>query len=372
MIPVTKPFFPPIKDYEDFLKKIWAEKWITNNGIFVRRFEDEIKKYLKLKNFVYVSNGTTALQMAIKSLRLFGDIITTPFSFVATASSIAWEGCRPILVDIDPETFNLDPSKIEATITSKTTAILATHVFGNPCNVEAIEKIAKQHKLKVIYDAAHCFGTQYKGESILNYGDISIISFHATKLFHTGEGGGLVTAAPQTNKILQLMRNFGINETNGHYDELGINGKNSELHAALGLANLKWINEILKRRQEQWKAYDLHINHPTLQKIKITPETDYNYSYYPLLFESESQLLECVKHFQDNHIFPRRYFYPPLTQLPYMDKFHTPIAEDVSHRILCLPIYHDLEFHEILAIAQHLKEDRRKLTLAFGKYKVQK
>jgi dTDP-4-amino-4,6-dideoxygalactose transaminase len=209
MIPVTKPFLPTEKEFKAYVKSIWERQWLTNNGPLVNALELKLKEYLGLDHLLYVTNGTVALQLAIKALDLSGEIITTPFSFVATTSSIVWQGCQPVFVDIDAETFNIDPGKIEAAITPKTSAILATHVFGNPCDIDAIKKIADKHGLKVIYDAAHCFGTRYKNKSVFDYGDISVTSFHATKLFHTIEGGAVFTKRPDLLKKMAIMRNFG-------------------------------------------------------------------------------------------------------------------------------------------------------------------
>jgi dTDP-4-amino-4,6-dideoxygalactose transaminase len=239
MIPVTKPFSPPIAEYTKLLEGVWERHWFTNNGPLVNELELQLKTYLNLPHLLFLNNGTIALQIAIKALELKGDIITTPFSYVATTSSIVWEGCNPVFVDIDPQTLNIDPTKIEAAIKPNTTAILATHVYGNPCDIDAIQKIADKYKLKVIYDAAHCFGTLYKGKSVFAYGDISTTSFHSTKLFHTVEGGAVFTMNPDLLKKLSYLRNFG-HEGPEHFAEVGINGKNSEFHAAMGLCNLKY------------------------------------------------------------------------------------------------------------------------------------
>lgn len=234
MIPVTKPFLPKQADFKSYVSSIWARQWLTNNGPLVNELEIKLQQYLALPHLLYVTNGTIALQLAIQALEIKGEVITTPFSFVATTSSIVWQGCKPVFVDIDEETLNIDPDKIEAAITPRTTAILATHVFGNPCDIDAIDRIAKKHNLKVVYDAAHCFGTQYKGKSIFAYGDVSTTSFHATKLFHTIEGGAVFTQNPDILKRMALMRNFGYSGVDT-FSELGTNAKNSEFHAAMGL-----------------------------------------------------------------------------------------------------------------------------------------
>lgn len=243
MIPVTKPFLPPIDQLHQYLEGVWKRQWLTNMGPLASDLEMRLKDHLELKHLLFVTNGTVALQMAIKALGLQGEIITTPFSFVATTSSIVWENCKPIFVDIDSQTLNIDPSKIEAAITERTSAILATHVYGNPCDVEAIDKIAKRYNLRVIYDGAHAFGVTINNKSIFEYGDISTCSLHATKLYHSVEGGLIVTKDSQLLKRLAYIRNFGIS---GHdsFAELGLNGKNSELHAAVGLINLGYIQDI--------------------------------------------------------------------------------------------------------------------------------
>jgi dTDP-4-amino-4,6-dideoxygalactose transaminase len=249
MIPVTKPFLPPLEEYSKLVEDIWQRQWLTNNGPLVNELELKLKDYLNIDHLLFVSNGTIALQLAIKALGLSGEIITTPFSYVATTSSIVWEGCKPIFVDIDEKSLNIDPKKIEQAITQETTAILATHVYGNPCDIDAIDAIAEKHDLKVIYDAAHCFGTTYKNKSIFLYGDISTTSFHATKLFHTTEGGAVFTKDPELLKIMSYMRNFG-HDGPEKFQGLGINAKNSEFHAAMGLVNLKHIPAILDKRKE--------------------------------------------------------------------------------------------------------------------------
>ena len=346
MIPVTKPFLPPIDEYNAYLDGIWQRNWLTNNGPLVNELELKLKRYLDVKHFLFVSNGTVAIQIAIKALDLKGEIITTPFSFVATTSCIAWEGCRPVFVDIDPDTFNIDPTKIEAAITDKTSAILATHVFGNPCDIEAIDRIAKKYKLKVIYDAAHCFGSLYNGKSVFNFGDISTTSFHATKLYHTGEGGGVFTTDPEILKKMAFLRNFGYNGPED-FAEVGINGKNSELHAALGLANLRYIEDILDSRRKQSKYYRQWLKHPEIEGVKFQKNGQVNYSYLPVLFKNEEILTKVVKELNANRIFPRRYFYPSLNTIGIYKGQSLSVSENVSQRILCLPLYVGLSDEEI-------------------------
>jgi len=341
-IPVTKPFLPPREEYETLLKNVWDLNWLTNNGPFVKELEEDLKKYLGIPNICYVSNGTIALQIAIKALKLNGEIITTPFSYVATTSSIVWEGCKPVYVDIDPDTFNLDPDKIEEAITDKTSAIIATHVYGNPCDIEAIQNLADQYNLKVIYDAAHCFGVKYKGQSIYSYGNISTASFHATKLYHTIEGGALITRDPELNKKIQFMRNFGHNGPE-NFAGLGINGKNSEFHAVMGLVNLNYIGQILSQRKKLSRQYDEWLDELNLSKPTISQDSDYNYSYYPVLFDDETQTMKTIKALAEEGIQARRYFYPLLSKLDYTRDFTLPIAESIASRVVCLPLYHQLE-----------------------------
>lgn len=353
MINVTEPFLPPKIEYQEYLDQIWERNWLTNDGPLVRQLEAELISYLGLSNFLFVSNGTMALQLAIKALNLQGEIITTPFSFVATTTAIVWEGCNPVFVDIDPLTFNIDPQKIEASITDKTTAILATHVFGNPCDIEKINHIAKKYNLKVIYDAAHCFGTTYKGKSVLEYGDISCISFHATKVFHTIEGGGLVSKDPEIIKKLTLMRNFG-HDGPGKFNGIGINSKNSEFHAAMGLCNLKYIDKVLKKRKEDSKLYDnLLLRDSKICRQEFLANSKINHSYYSILFVKEEFCEAVLKQLQTNNIGSRRYFYPTLNKLDYLHSEEKPfISEDIASRILCLPIYFLLAEEEISMIAK--------------------
>lgn len=358
MIPVSQPFLPPKDEYDRLLSKLWESKWLTNNGVFVQQFEKELEEYLRVGSLHFVSNGTIALQLAIKALGVKNEIITTPFSFVATTTSILWEQCTPVFVDIDPQTLCMDANQIEAAITEKTEAILATHVYGIPCDVEKIEDIAKRHHLKVIYDAAHAFGVQYKGRSLLSYGDISAISFHATKLYHTIEGGAVVNNCGQDldDQIAQL-RSFGF--VGDHYYSAGINGKNSEFHAAMGLCNLKYIAENIEHRKKLTEEYNDLLDGKT-GKVLIPENTIYNYSYYPVIFSTEDELLKVQLKLKQNGIETRRYFYPSLNRLPYLLKHDTcPISEDVSKRILCLPLFSDLKIEDVIRISTLITEKGR-------------
>ena len=353
MINVSKPFLPPQVEYEMALKDIWRRGWLTNNGPLVNELEMNLKERLDLNHLLYLSNGTVAIQLAIKGLDLAGEIITTPFSYVATTSSIIWENCQPVFADIDANTLNIDPLSIEAAITPKTVAILATHVFGNPCDVDAIDKIAKKHKLKVIYDGAHCFGTTYKGKSLYNYGDVCTTSFHATKIFHTIEGGAVIMQDAELTKKLARMRNFG-HDGPERFDGIGINGKNSEFHALMGVINLRYIDEIMVRRKQQSALYDDKLRNLEVQPLSILPKTERNYAYYPVLFHSEAALLKAVNTLNLHWIYPRRYFYPALNKLEYIHNQNCPVCEDISPRILCLPLFHELTDEEIVFISRLL------------------
>lgn len=347
MIPVTKPFLPPIEEYEEYLRGIWSRNWLTNNGPLVNELELKLKDYLGLNHLLYVTNGTIAIQLAIKALGLKGKVITTPFSYVATTSSMVWEGCEPVFVDIDPNTCNIDPNKIEAAITKDTCAILATHVYGIPCDVKAIEEIARRKNLKVIYDGAHGFGVRIGSRSLLDYGDITTCSFHATKLFHTVEGGSVSTKDPELLKRLAYHRNFG-HEGPEKFAELGINGKNSEFHAAMGLLNLKYVDQIIERRKKLSDHYD-SVLRGFRGKRPTRPEgTAYNYAYYPVIFESEELLQKTVNALGQNWVYPRRYFYPSLENLPYVNQqANCPIALSIASRVLCLPLFDTLTKEEI-------------------------
>lgn len=347
MIPVTKPFLPPQKEYLSLIDGIWKRQWLTNMGPLASELEMKLKEHLQVKHLLYIANGTIALQIAIKALGLSGEIITTPFSFVATTSSIVWEGCTPIFVDINKETLNIDATKIESAITDKTQAILATHVYGNPCDVLAIEKIAEKYKLKVIYDGAHAFGVKINGKSIFEYGDISTCSLHATKLYHSIEGGLLITKNSDLLKKMASIRNFGI-ASYDTFDELGINGKNSEFHAAMGLINLEYIQDIHQQRKLITERYNKNLVKFKAYRPQWNPEASENFAYYPLVLESEELLLK-VKALLDAHeIFTRRYFYPSLAKtLPYLKPKNFEITDIISKRVLCLPLFYDLTLEEV-------------------------
>lgn len=353
MIPVTKPYLPPKNEYDDLVNKVWERNWLTNNGPLVNELELRLKKWLGVKHLLYVTSGTMALQQSIKALKLTKEVITTPFSYVATTSSIAWQGCKPRFVDIEEGSLNMNPKLIEEAITEDTEAIVATHCFGNACNIDAIQEVADKHKLKVIFDAAHCFGTSYNGESIFRYGDISTVSFHATKVFHTVEGGAVITTNPDLTKKMAFQRNFGHNGPE-KFEGVGINGKNSEFHAAMGLSNLAHIKEILNRRKELSDNYDELLENLRVRKPELQHKCDFNYAYYPVIFENMEMCLKAKAALEQKNVFPRRYFYPSLSRLDYVDNDPTPISDDLGSRILCLPVYHSLSREEQQFIARIL------------------
>ena len=353
-IPVTKPYLPERKKLDAYIDKIYDSNWLTNNGPLVQEFENRLAQYLGVKYILPVVNGTLALQVAYKVLDLKGEVITTPFSFVATTSSLMWEGLKPVFADIDPETFNIDPKEIEKKITSKTSAILPVHVFGNPCDVKEIERIADKNNLKVIYDAAHAFGVKKDGNSILNYGDISVLSFHATKLFHTIEGGALIFKDRSLYEKAKAMINFGFE--NGAIKELGINAKMNEFQAAMGLCVLDDVDKILQNRKEVFNYYYENLK-DIVQFQKFDPES-YNYSYVPVLFENEEELLKVEQRLNENNIFPRRYFHPTLNTLCFLeDKQHCQNSEDVSRRVLCLPVYYKVCVPKIIELVTMFEEN---------------
>lgn len=347
MIRVTQPFLPPKKDYDLLIRKIWKRRWLTNMGPLADELETKLKLHLGVSNLLFVTNGTIALQFAIKALKLEGEVITTPFTYVATTSSIVWEGCKPVYVDIDSNSLNIDPSKIESAITKKTSAIIATHVYGNPCDVFAIDKIAKKHNLKVIYDAAHAFGVTIAGQSIFNYGDISTCSTHATKLFHTCEGGFVVTNNKNLLKRISYMRNFGHDGPEA-YNGLGINGKNSEFHAAMGIANLEYINAIHKKRKKIVDRYTEKLKYANITYPIWHKKSYNNYAYHPVLFENEKILLKVIKELEKHEIFGRRYFYPSLAEvLNYTENKTFKITESSASKVFCLPLYYNLSINDV-------------------------
>jgi dTDP-4-amino-4,6-dideoxygalactose transaminase len=337
-INVTKSFLPPINEYVKMLEMVWESGQLTNRGNQTLELEKKLLNYLKANYIIITNNGTVPLQIALNKFGDSGEIITTPFSYVATTSSIVWSNCKPIFVDIDPEHLTINENLIEEAITENTKAILATHVFGNPCNIEIIQDIANRHNIKVIYDAAHCFAVKYKGESIFNYGDVSTCSFHATKLFHTGEGGAVFCNDEDLHRELYYRHNFG---HNGPYDfhGVGINAKISELQSAMGLSVLPYIDQIIKERAKVVDYYLNNLDWSNLKKIKLREGTEWNYSYFPVIFNSEEILLRVLNKLNELEIFPRRYFFPSLNKLNYISNVNMNVSENISSRILCLPLY---------------------------------
>ncbi|HNF72094.1 MAG TPA: DegT/DnrJ/EryC1/StrS family aminotransferase [Chitinophagaceae bacterium] len=338
MIPVTRSFLPPIEEYQHYLQKIWQSAWLTNRGPLLGSLEKQLKQYLDVPHLLITNNGTLPIQIALKLLAGNGEVITTPYSYVATTSSIVWEQAKPVFADIEPDTLTISPAEIEKAITPRTTCILATHVFGNPCDTLAIDEIARQHKLHVIYDAAHCFGVRYKNKSLFTYGDISTCSFHATKVFHTAEGGAAFCNNEELIHPFFYHHNFG---HNGPLDFFGpgINAKCSELNAAMGLSVLPYMQDILSTRRNSIQQYvsGLHFNAYRIQELR--PETEWNYSYFPLIFDSEKELLAVQQALHEADIFPRRYFFPSLNTLPYVQYQPMPVSEQTARCSLCLPLF---------------------------------
>ena len=345
MINVTETYLPDEKKIMDMFGPLWKTKFITNRGPYVRQLENELKNRFKNPNVLITTNGTLALQMAIRLLPR-GEIITTSFSYIATTSSIMWEGYTPVFVDINPINFNIDVNKIEKAITSSTRAILATHVFGIPCNIGAIDSIAKKFQLKVIYDAAHCFDVRYKDESIFSFGDISICSFHATKLFHTAEGGGIwCNDKSMLDKVFK-MHNFG-HDGPTRISTIGINGKIDEFRAILGLSILDDIESLIDKRKGVYDIYIDQLNSTKLQFINLETTFKWNYSYFPVVFEAEKTLLRVMRELNKSEIYPRRYFYPALNTLPFYPYTKMEVSESISKRILCLPFHHNLDIFQL-------------------------
>lgn len=364
---VTQPHLPPLAEFMPYLEKIWNSKILTNGGPFHQRLEKALCEYLGVEHIALFSNGTLALVTALQALRITGEVITTPYSFVATAHSLLWNGIRPVFVDIDRDTLNLDPAKIEAAITPQTTAIMPVHCYGHPCDVDAIQKIADNYNLKVIYDAAHAFGVEDEGGSILRHGDLSVISFHATKVFNTFEGGAIVCPDAKTKQRIDHLKNFGF------VDEItvvapGINGKMSELNAALGMLQLQYIEQAIAQRQEIASAYVERLaGIPGIACVRDAGEKVANFSYFPILVERDYPISRdaLYQKLRDNNIYSRRYFFPLISDFPMYRGFpsaqrdNLPVATDIAKRVLCLPIYPGLEEEQLAAIVQIIAEPRR-------------
>lgn len=345
---VTKTFLPPEEEYLHWLRKAYTSHVLTNNGPIVRELEQTLQERFGVPFLRSMSNGTLAIQLAIRALGVKGKVITTPFSYVATTSAILWEGCEPIFVDIDPHTCCIDPSLIESAITPDTTAILATHVYGIPCDVEAIDVIAKKHGLKVIYDAAHAFDVVYKGRSILQWGDASTLSFHATKLFHTVEGGAVILHDDEHDRALRFLRSFG--HIGDEHFTLGMNAKMSEVHAAMGMALLPHMGRIAQARKAVVALYDAGLAGLPLSFPTYPSDTAHGNSYYPVLFQSGSVRERVMQALLEEGVHTRRYFYPSLDTLPYVEGRMCPQSRSASERVLCLPLYAELAHDDVRRI----------------------
>lgn len=365
---VTQPALPPLEEFIPYLEKIWNNKWLTNNGPFHQQLEKEMADYLGVKYISLFSNGTLALITALQALRITGEVITTPFSFVATTHSLWWNNIKPVFIDIEPEHFNLDPSKIEAAITPQTTAIMPVHVYGNPCNIEEIQRIADIYGLRVIYDAAHAFGVRKNKQSILNWGDLSILSFHATKVYNTIEGGAIICQDENTKQRIDLLKNFGfINEVT--VVEPGINAKMNEIQAAYGSLQLKYVDEYISRRKVVAERYrKLLADVKGITTISDLKGVDYNYAYFPVLVNTRAYGIsrdDLYLKLQEYDIFGRRYFYPLISEfptykgLPSAKTDNLPIANQVAKEIICLPIYPELSLEDVDRICQIIKKEAK-------------
>jgi dTDP-4-amino-4,6-dideoxygalactose transaminase len=364
---VTKPYLPPLEEFIPYLEKIWESRVLTNSGPYHQQLEKELCRYLGVEHIALFTNGTIALITALQAMRITGEVITSPYSFVATSHSLLWNGIRPVFVDIDPETLNLDPTKIESAITPQTTAIMPIHCYGHPCDVNAIQKIADRYNLKIIYDAAHAFGVSAQRGSVLKHGDLSVLSFHATKVFNTFEGGAIVCPDAATKERIDHLKNFGF------VDEVtvvapGINGKMSEFSAALGLLQLEYVDYVIKQRKEIDAAYRQRLSRIAgIRCIGNSGEERQNYAYFPIIVEGQYPLSRDDLYFalKDRGIYSRRYFYPLISEFPMYrglasaGQKNLPVATDASARVLCLPIYPELSESQLAEIVETISEGKR-------------
>jgi dTDP-4-amino-4,6-dideoxygalactose transaminase len=352
MINVTKTFLPPIEEYQQYVQGIWERNQLTNNGPLVQELEKQLREYLGVKHCLFVSNGTIAIQLALKALNITKEVITTPFSYCATSHAIIWENCTPIFADILTTDYCVDPAKVEAAITENTEAILVTHVYGNPCDVDALQAIADKYNLKLIYDAAHAFGVKVDGKSLLSFGDISTCSFHSTKVFHSIEGGAIITDNDEYAWLLDRYRSFG--HKGDDYFTIGINGKNSEFHAAMGLCNLPRVPQIIEARKAIVDLYEAKLDWSILSRPTVLAQNvERNYAYFPILLPSEEVLIKVRAALELQGIYPRRYFYPSLSSLPFVTSVsNCPISDDYALRALALPLFYDLAHTDVERIIQ--------------------
>lgn len=365
MIYVTQPYMPPLDEFVDHLKKIWETKYLTNNGEYHQKLEKALCDYLGVDYISLFANGTLALISALQTLRINGEVLTTPFSFVATTHALQWNGIKPVFVDIEPNTFNIDPSKLEAAITPKTTAILPVHVYGNPCDVDKLQRVADIYGLKIIYDACHAFGVRLNDKSILHYGDLSVLSFHATKVYNTFEGGAIISHDAATKKRIDYLKNFGF------ADEVtvvapGINAKMNEIQSAFGLQQLKYVDDAIQKRKKIADRYrELFKKISGIRFLDDIPSVRHVYSYFPILIDkqefgkSRDEVYEFLK---KHNIYSRRYFYPLISNFsPYKgyessQASNLPVAEKISKQVLCLPLYPDLEISVVDEIVNLITE----------------
>lgn len=365
MVTVTKADLPPIEKYFEYLRKIWANHWLTNDGELVQLLGRKLEEFLGIKNLVLLSNGTVALQLALKALDIKGEVITTPFTFAATTNVLLWEGLTPVFADIDPKTYNIDPCKVEEKITDKTSAILAVHVYGNPCYMKQLQSIAGRHNLKIIYDAAHAFGVEYEGDPITCFGDVSTLSFHATKVFNTIEGGAVVADDDVVVEKLKLMRNHGI-KSETEVVLPGTNAKMNEFQAAMGLCNLDYVDESISLRKVLYERYVERLSSlpVTFQKIVASK---YNFSYMPVLFESPAERDSVYSFLIGRGIKPRKYFFPLTANFDYfkkvgidlIEKYGLANASEIADRILCLPLYPSLEVSKVDYVASLIEKNHK-------------